>query len=114
MNFFKRIFRFFSKEAVDTLYRVIELISPYVQMAYPIVVQIALLTPNKVDDAILFAYETFGFKDMFDGKKEPNVLLRDLARAVLKKKAPDAKEHELNAAIELAYSKYKLETKEDE
>lgn len=98
---------------------VIERVAPYVNMVYPIVVEIAKLTPTKTDDNIIKAYEKFKVElnisqlTAMQTPEEKSLFLRDLARKLLREKFGVDEEKVadslLNAAIELAYNKYKLE-----
>ncbi len=98
---------------------VVERVAPYVNMVYPIVVEIAKLTPTKTDDNIIKAYEKFKVElnisqlVAMQTPEEKSLFLRDLARKLLRVKfgidENKVADSILNAAIELAYNKYKLE-----
>jgi hypothetical protein len=107
-SFFNRLVKLFSNETAEALLSILEFLSPYVNKAYPIVKKIAELTPTRIDDEILVAYDYFGFKDVFDPNIDKVEALRNLARLVLKKESKEPiKDHVVNTAIELAYSQYK-------
>lgn len=98
---------------------VVERVAPYVNMVYPIVVEISKLTPTKTDDNIIKAYEKFKVElnisqlTAMQTPEEKSLFLRDLARKILRVKfgvdEQKVADSLLNAAIELAYNKYKLE-----
>jgi len=98
---------------------VVERAAPYVNMVYPIVVEIAKLTPTKTDDNIIKAYEKFKVElnisqlVAMQTPEEKSLFLRNLARKLLRVKfgidENKVADSILNAAIELAYNKYKLE-----
>lgn len=98
---------------------VVELVAPYVNMVYPIVVEISKLIPTKTDDNIIKAYEKFKVElnisqlVAMQTPEEKSLFLRDLARKLLRVKfgidENKVADSILNAAIELAYNKYKLE-----
>lgn len=115
MNWFKTVFNsassFFGKtfgHEGEGFLSLIEKLSPIVLTAYPIVKKIASLTPNKTDDAILAAYESMGFAGVFNKGSDKSLALRDLAKRAVTAAHPDpVADYLINAAIELAYSKYK-------
>jgi len=108
LEFFKNLF----KNGPEGFMKLIEKIAPVVDNAYPVVKKIAELTPTKTDDKILAAYEHFRLKELFDANKDKSLLLRDLAKQVIKEKNPDPlNDYLLNTAVELAYAKYKEENK---
>lgn len=106
-GFFRRLF---SKETADALNSALQEAAPYVEMALPIVRQIAALTPTRTDDLILAAYDAYGLKDLWDSSKPKDVMLRDLAVAVVRNAAKtDVASRILVLAVELAYSTYRKE-----
>jgi len=118
MNFLKKLFSSFvtkSAALVNSLINVVQKTAPYIEMALPIVEEIANLTANTKDDNALVkvkeAYASFGLEDVFDPNKDRSVALRDLAKSVLIRKLGGevTKDFLLNAAIEMAYAKFKLE-----
>lgn len=109
-SFFNRLINLFSNKSVEKLIDVLEFLSPHVNKAYPIVKKIAELTPTRIDDEIVKAYVHFGFKDVFDPNVEKNEALRNLARLVFKKESKeDVKDHVTNTAIEVAYTRYRID-----
>jgi hypothetical protein len=110
-NVFSSVKSFFGKlfdNNPEEFMALIEKVSPLVNKAYPVVKKIALLTPNKTDDAILAAYESMGFVGVFQPGTDKGLALRDLAKTVLKASSPDpVSDYLINTAIELAYAKYK-------
>lgn len=122
MNFFTSFFggvkSFFNKLFVgggEDFLKLIEKISPIVNMAYPLVKRVAALTPNKTDDEILKAYHEFGVANLFEMGSNKSVALRDLVKHVLQKlNGGGVSEYIANTAIELAYAKYKEEQKSNQ
>lgn len=121
MNFLKNLFssvngffqKLFTPETAAGFIKLLELVSPYVNAAYPVVKKVAELTPTKLDDQIIAAYENFNMRDLFDPNKSKELALRDLVKEVLKRQLTQpAQDSMLNTAIELAYSKLKMESVE--
>lgn len=108
VEFFKALF----DNGPEEFMKLIEKVSPLVNKAYPVVKKIAELTPTKTDDKILAAYEHYGLGKMFTAGTDKGLALRELAKSVIKDKNPSAlNDYLLNTAVELAYAKYKEETK---
>lgn len=106
-KFFSNLFK--SENMVKDIVSVIEDVAPYVETAYPYVLAVARLTVTKTDDEILDAYDKLGVKDLFDPTLRPEDSIRDLVKHLLIKDGTSAKNHILNLAIEMAYSKLKKE-----
>lgn len=108
INFFKKLF----SNGAEGFMQLIEKVSPLVNKAYPVVKKIAELTPTKTDDAILKAYEHYGLGKLFVAGTDKGLALRELAKEVIKDSNTTAlNDYMLNTAVELAYAKYKEETK---
>lgn len=118
MEWFKKLFNnvksFFTKlfgNNASEFIVLLEQVSPLVNRALPVVRQIALLTPNKTDDAIVKAYDSLGFPGLFTPGSDKSVALRDLAKKVIIATNPDpVSDYLANTAVELAYAKYKQES----
>jgi len=104
---------------IDVLSSVITKAAPLVNQIYPIIEEIAKLTPSKTDDEILAAYSKFGFRNLFISNSSTSTQLRTLAVAALQNSEEFIKSSNIsgpvpgyliNAALELAVSKLK-ETK---
>lgn len=109
---FKFFAKIFSKESANIMIGFFDKYGPLVNKAYPIVKKIAAMTVNKYDDALIAAYEHFSLKDLFDPTKDRKVLLRDLAKAVIASQVKEPiDDYILNTAVELAYARFKEETK---
>lgn len=105
---FNKLMNLFADQTYQKVIDLLVFLTPLVNEAYPVVKKIAELTPNKVDDQILAAYEHFGVKDVFDPNIDKNEALRNLARIVLKKQTKEPiKDYVANAAIEIAYTQFK-------
>lgn len=92
------------KDAVEVLIEV----GPYVNWAYPIVQEIAVLTPNRTVQEIINAYKTLGFPELFDPSVPKETSLHDLAVKVLNTTHPTPLASYLaNLVIEAAYAAYK-------
>jgi hypothetical protein len=116
MNFFRKLFSVFGIGS-NVIMKLLEMVSPIMDKAYPIVKQIALLTPNKTDDQIIRAYEFLGFAELFSARNnlDRSLILRELAKDALRGKINNGSvpDYLINTAIELAYAKYKQEETED-
>lgn len=113
-NLFSTVKKFFSelfgKHANDFM-KLLEILSPLVNRALPVVRKIAELTPNKTDDQILKAYDSLGFSGLFTPGNDKSLALRDLAKKVIIAANPDpVSDYLANTAVELAYAKYKQES----
>jgi len=77
-----------------------------VTLATPIVQQIAVLTPNRTNDEIATAYQTFGVALSQAALSTPvaqrSQVLLDLATEVLAAKCPGVATNVLNTAVQLA------------
>ena len=94
---------------IADFFGVVHTIAPYVQQAMPIVQMIAAMTPTHTDDAVLATYTKLGLQNVFDPTRDPATSIRDLAKVLLQKNIKDpVQDSILNAAVELAYSKYKM------
>lgn len=103
---------FFSKDFAPGVIKALTAVSPYVMKAYPIVKVIAEITPTRLDDQIIAAYEKYGLGHLFNPGIPKDLALRELAKALLKKDIPEGvtvQDYILNTAIELAYAKFKEE-----
>jgi hypothetical protein len=113
VNFFNNVKKFFTKlfgADAEVFMNLLEKVSPLVNLAYPIVKKVAQLTPNKTDNEILKAYESFGFQHLFNKKMDKGLALRELSKNVLRAANPDPiTDYIANTAIELAYAKFKEE-----
>lgn len=120
MNWFKNLFtsakgffvKFFSGHLADGIMSVITTVSPWVIKIYPIVEQVAALTPTRTDDEVLALAKKYALK--FSKSTPKDFILREVAKAMFKKEVPEGavvQDYILNLAIELAYAKFKQELK---
>ena len=110
-SFFKKIF---SPEFAGAIAGVLEDLAPLVNAAYPIVKQLAALTPTMLDDGLVALYERYGIKDLFDENKSKDIALRDLSKELVRQNFPDVSESSLNTAVELAYKTLKQQMTDGE
>ena len=109
-DFFKKLF----SQGSETFMKLIEVLSPVVNSAYPVVKKIAEMTPTKTDDKILAAYEYYNLGHLFDPTKDKSLSMRDLAKQVIKDNSKNKiSEYMLNSAVELAYAKFKQELEQE-
>ena len=83
------------------------LVEDLAEMALPFVEAIAAATPNRTDDEIVAIYKQYRQEGLYDPSKPVDLLLRDLAVALLRDFAPGAAGRILNLAVELAYNAYR-------
>lgn len=104
VNFFQRIFHWFSSPNGQATAKAIEQAAID---AEPLVAAISALVPNRTFQTIALAYEKYAVPfamteaQMADPAQQ-GLALRDLATTVLKKNHQDASANVLNAAVELA------------
>lgn len=121
MNWIKNLFssvrshygKIFSDRLADGIMHVISTVSPWVVKIYPIVEQIAALTPTRTDDEVLALAKKYALK--FSKSTPKDFILREVAKVMLKKEIPEdvvVQDYILNLAVELAYAKFKQEPKE--
>lgn len=102
-RFFKRIFSKDFREYIEQL----------TDVALPFVSAIAEATPNRADDEIVAVYQKYRKEGLYDPAKPADVLLRDLAVAILRDYAPGTAGRILILAVELAYNAYREARPED-
>lgn len=104
--FFKKLF----KHGPEGFMNMVERVAPIVNVAYPVVKQIALMTPTKADDAILAVCEKYGVE--FNASADKGAMLRDAAKAEITRQLGGSplSNYLINTAIEMAYAKLKEES----
>jgi hypothetical protein len=101
-HFFTGLFT--NKAAQDHALAVLEEAGKVAATLYPIVKQVATLTPNRTDDEIVAAIEAFGLAGLVDPTlKDKAAVLHDIVLAVAKKIVPGVGSSILSLAIESAY-----------
>jgi hypothetical protein len=99
LGLLKKIGHFFVSDRAQKLVREVGEILP---VALTVVKHITSLTPTRVDDEVVKAFEMFGVPLVAGYPQNPELALRELASAVVKEKVPTAAQSVVNAAIELA------------
>lgn len=107
-KFFKNVF---SKKTLAAIESTLNKVGPIVQVALPVVRQIAALTPMRTDDEILRLLDYYGITKVVTAENNRSIVLRDVAVEALKKKynLTDQETSLLNLAVELAYQTMKTE-----
>lgn len=112
MNFLQKILLKLSGPLRSFMF-VLERVFPYANLAFPIVKELAKLTKNRTLENIASLYEKYHLSQYFTPNVPPEYLIRELARLLMREKLNVTEnvvqDRILNAAIELAYNKYKLE-----
>lgn len=103
-SFFQAIGRFFQR-LFSRDFRV--MVERLTDMALPFVEAIAAATPNRTDDEIIETYQKYRKEGLYDPTKPAELLLRDLAVAILRDYAPGTAGRVLILAVELAYNAFR-------
>ncbi len=106
-KFFKNVF---SKKTLAAIESTLNKVGPIVQVALPVVRQIAALTPMRTDDEILRLLDHYGITKVVTAENRA-IVLRDVAVEALKTKynLTDQETSMLNLAVELAVQTMKEE-----
>jgi hypothetical protein len=101
-NFFTNLFT--NKDAQNHMLAVLDQAGTIANAIYPIVKQVAALTPNRTDDEIVAAIDTLGVMGLVDPTvKDKADVLHNIVLAACQKMMPGVGSSVLSLAIETAY-----------